>query len=36
MVPGEGSEALNFKSVHAASTKLQGRACMERAVIQVQ
>ncbi|CAN0455677.1 unnamed protein product, partial [Laminaria digitata] len=34
MVPAEGSEPLHFKSIYAASTKLQGRACMERAVIQ--
>ncbi|CAM9519315.1 unnamed protein product, partial [Laminaria digitata] len=34
MVPAEGSEPLNFKSIYAASTRLQGRACMERAVIQ--
>ena len=35
MVPAEGSEPLHFKSIYAASTRLQGRACMERAVIQV-
>ncbi|CAB1108061.1 ABC [Ectocarpus sp. CCAP 1310/34] len=35
MIPPEGSEALKFKSVFAASPLLQARACMERAVIQV-
>lgn len=35
MVPAEGSEPLNFKSVYAVSSSLQARTCMERAVMQV-
>ena len=35
MAPAEGSEPLHFKSIYAASTALQSRVCMERAVIQV-
>ncbi|CAM9128278.1 unnamed protein product [Scytosiphon promiscuus] len=34
MVPAAGSEPLKFKSIFAASTSLQAKACMERAVIQ--
>eukprot|EP00904_Undaria_pinnatifida_P014208 jgi/Undpi1/9918/HiC_scaffold_28.g12372.m1 len=34
MIPAEGSEPLHFKSIYAASMGLQGKACMERAVIQ--
>lgn len=35
MVPAEGSEPLNFKSVYAVSSSLQAKTCIERAVMQV-